>query len=126
MTQKKQTDIEIMADVVQKWGNTHDIQKVWGTRVVLSDLPEGVSVCYGDGETYHFQLTKKDLTPKCKCGGDAVPGQALSNTLTGYEDFGGDAGSYGSTLSRSGPAKMVDCLKCTVCGHSWVETGGAV
>ena len=39
------------------------------------------------------------------------------NTLTGMGDFGDDDVS---TLSYGGPGKLVNCLKCPACGHSWL------
>lgn len=57
--------------------------------------------------------------PCRKCGGAMKPGQALENTLVGFPDFLGDTGlEAGCTVSRSGPPKMVDCLKCADCGWS--------
>jgi len=53
------TDAQILAETQLRFGETHNITKVHGTSVVLSELPEGVSVCAGDGKTYHFQLEKK-------------------------------------------------------------------
>lgn len=55
-----------------------------------------------------------------KCNGKGKPSKALNNTLIGFDDFGGDVGDRGTTMSRVGPAKMVDCIKCENCGHSWV------
>lgn len=47
-------------DVIKKWGKTHTIEKIMGTHVDLKNLKNGQSVCWGDGETYHFRLTKKE------------------------------------------------------------------
>jgi len=53
----------------------------------------------------------------CKhCGGAMLRGHALQNTLTGYPDFPGDSGPV--TVSRTGPAQVVPCLKCIRCGYS--------
>lgn len=50
-----------------------------------------------------------------KCEGKMLHGVALENTTTGSPDFiGGDV----VTMSASGLAQMVDCLKCEWCGHS--------
>ena len=50
-----------------------------------------------------------------KCGGKMLHGVALENTMIGSPDFiGGDV----VTMSASGLAQMVDCLKCEWCGHS--------
>jgi hypothetical protein len=44
------------------------------------------------------------------------PGKALTQTLTcGIEDFPG----YDIvTMSHGGPGKLVNCLKCVLCGYS--------
>lgn len=50
-----------------------------------------------------------------KCGAQMSPGIALENIPTGSPDFiGGDV----VTVSSSGRATIVDCLKCERCGHS--------
>jgi hypothetical protein len=43
-------------------------------------------------------------------------GHALQNTLTGVPDFPGD--NHPVTVSRTGPAQVVACLKCIKCGYS--------
>lgn len=45
--------------VLEKYGKTHAIEAVIGTSPKLSSLKNGQSVCYGDGELYHFRLTEK-------------------------------------------------------------------
>lgn len=55
-------DEEIYQDRLKKWGDTHEVTKVWGIEVALSALPHGVSVCAGDGKNYYFQLTEKTNT----------------------------------------------------------------
>jgi hypothetical protein len=50
------------------------------------------------------------------CHGPMAPGYALLNTLVGYPDFPGE--HYAATMSATGPAVMVPCLKCSQCGHS--------
>lgn len=59
MKKAKITDEMILMSMQKRWGKTHEINKVYGTHVDLSTLPKGVSVCYGDGKTYHFQLKEK-------------------------------------------------------------------
>ena len=58
---------------------------------------------------------------KCRCGGTGNRSQAALNTLVSFNDFGNDAGSRGTTMSRVGKAQLVDCIKCIACGHSWIE-----
>lgn len=56
-----------------------------------------------------------------KCPGNMLPGKALENILTGSPDFiGGEA----VTMSPSGRAKLVDCLKCERCGFSVTKGEG--
>lgn len=43
----------------QKYGETHTITARLGLKVDLRKLAPNESVCYGDGETFHFLLTKK-------------------------------------------------------------------
>ena len=52
-----------------------------------------------------------------KCGGDMNPGKALAQTMVGgMPDFIGD--THSSTFSAGGPGKLIDCLKCELCGWS--------
>lgn len=54
-----------------------------------------------------------------KCNGEMKPSKALDNTLLGFPDFLGDTGfEAGCTVSKSGPPKMIDCMKCAECGWS--------
>lgn len=57
---------------------------------------------------------------RCKrCDVPLEPGTALMNSLVGHPDFPGDTGKEdGCTVSASGPAGLVPCLKCPRCGWS--------
>lgn len=57
-----------------------------------------------------------DDTACRRCGGPMLRGHALQNTLSGTPDFAGDP--HPVTISRTGPAKVVPCLKCVNCGYS--------
>ena len=60
------------------------------------------------------------MTARCrKCGGRAVEGVALMNTVYVAEDFPGVRDHVGATCSYTGPPEMVDVLKCEDCGHSF-------
>jgi hypothetical protein len=48
---------ENLKKVREKYGKTHTIEAVKGTKVVMSKLAKNQSVCWGDGESYHFRLT---------------------------------------------------------------------
>jgi len=50
-------DDENLKNVREKYGKTHTIEAVKGTKVVMSKLAKNQSVCWGDGESYHFRLT---------------------------------------------------------------------
>lgn len=51
-------DDKNMIQVKEIYGKTHKIEAVLGTHVTLDDLGPGQSICWGDGETFHFRLTK--------------------------------------------------------------------
>lgn len=52
-----------------------------------------------------------------KCAGNMKTGQAMAQTFSaGRPDFPGDA--HGVTMSPGGPGKLIECLKCEVCGWS--------
>ena len=54
---------------------------------------------------------------KCgKCNVEMEKGQALQDKLDGTPDFIGD--DEVCTVSPSGKAKMIECLKCPECGYS--------
>jgi uncharacterized OB-fold protein len=62
-----------------------------------------------------------------KCGGTCKPGQALINNLvvTGVPDFpGDDENTRGQTLNYDhSRARMITCMKCSECGHSFTIYG---
>jgi len=47
-----------LVSVREKYAETHKIEAVLGTKVDMRCLAENESICWGDGETYHFKLTK--------------------------------------------------------------------
>lgn len=58
---------------------------------------------------------------KCtKCGGHCKPSKAYQNDLLEYLEYGAKPGDRGNTISRSGKARLVNCLKCESCGHSFI------
>lgn len=55
-----------------------------------------------------------------KCGGDVKTGIALQNTPTfGVPDFPNQTDLRGQTFTMDGPPKLIECLKCCHCGHSF-------
>ena len=50
-------DDENLKKVREKYGKTHTIEAVKGTKVEMAKLAKNQSVCWGDGESYHFRLT---------------------------------------------------------------------
>ena len=55
----KQSDKNLKR-VREKFGENHIIEAVIGTSPNLSLLKNNQSTCWGDGENYHFKLTKKE------------------------------------------------------------------
>jgi len=51
-------DDENLKKVREKYGKTHTIEAVKGTKVVMAKLAKNQSVCWGDGDSYHFRLTE--------------------------------------------------------------------
>lgn len=49
---------ETYLKVKAKYGETHKIEAISGTKMNLKNLQFHESVCYGDGKLYHFKLTK--------------------------------------------------------------------
>jgi hypothetical protein len=59
----------------------------------------------------------KNIRNSCKkCSGRMKPSKAIQQTFTGMPDFPGD--KYPVTLSPGGPGKLIECIKCTMCGWS--------
>lgn len=52
-------DDKNLVNVTERYGETHTIEAVLGTTGELEDLEDNQSVCWGDGKSYHFLLTKK-------------------------------------------------------------------
>lgn len=57
-------DDENLVKIKNRYGDTHNIEAVKGTKVNIKNSKPNTSVCWGDGETYHFRLTKKVTTTK--------------------------------------------------------------
>jgi hypothetical protein len=53
-----------------------------------------------------------------ECGGLMHSGFAYDNGWISFDDFGGDAGEVGTTMSKSGTAVLKKVRKCQACGHS--------
>lgn len=49
---------ENLKKVREKYGKTHKVEAVKGTKAILAKLAKGQSVCWGDGQSYHFRLTE--------------------------------------------------------------------
>jgi hypothetical protein len=52
-----QDDDPNLVKVREKYGKTHTIEAIKGTKINLQKLSKNQSVCWGDGKTYHFRLT---------------------------------------------------------------------
>lgn len=60
-----------------------------------------------------------------RCGAEVKSGIAIGQTYVGHPDFPGDTGMEpGCTISPGGPGKVIQCQKCTECGHSFVPANG--
>ena len=58
----------------------------------------------------------KQWCPRCKIG-KMSEGKAIEQTwLVGIGDF--NDSEVGMTMSPGGPGRLIDCLKCDLCGHS--------
>lgn len=55
-------DDENLIKVIEKHGKTHKIEAISGTDIDLTLLRDNQSCCWGDGEFYHFILTKHSLS----------------------------------------------------------------
>jgi len=55
-----------------------------------------------------------------RCGSEMRPGLAMGQTAKGAPDFPGDR--HASTMSAGGPGKLMQCMKCPICG--WSVTRG--
>lgn len=44
--------------VQRLYGSTHNVEPVLGVKPDLRLLADNQSICWGDGKTYHFRLTK--------------------------------------------------------------------
>ena len=63
-------------------------------------------------------LDSREYQPRLpcpRCGGAMKPSQALATTWAGEPEWPGDT-LY--SMSPSGPGRLIDCLKCELCGHS--------
>jgi hypothetical protein len=62
-------------------------------------------------------LGGEGVSPRCpKCNVEMQEGKVLQEIMSGLPDFIGD--THCCTVSPSGKANLVGCLKCPECGHS--------
>ena len=70
----------------------------------------------GTGDPGPFDPGLTSSVRSCRrCGGQMRLGRALISTIRGQPDF---ADGEVVTQSPGGPGRLVDCLKCSACGHS--------
>ena len=56
-----------------------------------------------------------------RCHTFMVPGKVIEQTYVGgIEDFPGSKDMAGQTMSAGGSCKLVPCIKCPKCGHSYL------
>jgi hypothetical protein len=100
---------------------------------VLNKTRKSIQAFYQDmlgdkvSVVFDYEFRDKPVKPlivKCrKCRGKMKPSMALDNTTVGFPDFPGDTGKEShATLSKTGPAVMISCLKCEKCGHTISNT----
>lgn len=66
-----------------------------------------------------FDLLNEVIKNTCfKCGGVMINGYALDNTWVSFDDFGNDAESRGTTMTKQGDPVLKKVRKCASCGHS--------
>jgi ssDNA-binding Zn-finger/Zn-ribbon topoisomerase 1 len=97
------TNTEIQAEIDRRW------PRGWGDGVSPRFLIEEIL-----GLKVEIERLKPLTCKECKC--EMVAGKALVDKLSGIPDFIGD--DYVCTVSASGKADLVDCLKCPECGYS--------
>lgn len=99
---------------------------------LLSDCKKEIG-CPASRSFFRFvrELAGTDVlkgAPVCRvCGGRMKLGRAIIPGIYASEDFGGDFGQAGTTMSE-GPATKgpVECLKCEKCGHSFLPKNAPV
>ena len=68
-----------------------------------------------EGEIKSLNESGRNMSKCRRCGGEMKQGIAMWQTWTGSPDF---AAGPVVTLSAGGPGRVIDCSKCSVCGHS--------
>ena len=95
-------------------------------RIVMPYLGYSIKVVtseeWGNEPQIVFAIRLNASVSLCRvCGGGMRASKVLVPGIYGSEDFGGDFGKEGTTMS-SGPATHPpkNCLKCADCGHSFI------
>lgn len=95
------------------------------SRIKLYEVLNKLGMTFGKGEEIRFpafitsEVLEQVIHNTCfVCGGLMQDGVALENTWVSFDDFGGDAGQYGTTCSKIGQPVMKQVRKCSSCGHS--------
>ncbi len=108
--------------IAELFSNTKFKQTVIDQMTLLFNRIGGV---IQEDYSWHFpifvssNLLKEIIHNTCfVCGSLMKDSTALQNSLVSSDDFGSDAGSIGTTQSRSGIANRIKVRKCTQCGHS--------
>jgi hypothetical protein len=115
-------DADRACDYIQKMGYTvlpehrTDIGHLMGDYCAILDCAGLIHEGATEAEVLHR------VRHQCRrCGAQMKPGIVLVPSVVGSEDFGGDTGQPGTTLSE-GPSDghPRTCIKCSNCGHSFI------
>ena len=106
--------------------NIYNISKLKEeSRIKLYEVLNKLGMTFGKGDEIRFpfcitsEVLQEVIHNTCfVCGGLMKDGQALDNTYVYSNDFGNDAGQYGTTCSKIGQPVMKQIRKCNSCGHS--------
>lgn len=50
-----------LSRLIEKYGKTHNIEKVAADKNLIHKLKPGQILAYGDGKTYHYIITPKEI-----------------------------------------------------------------
>lgn len=109
-------DTNINTNVASADTESEAYEWLYGTPLDNPEVIEGNwGKTWGDNQRASEKI-ETVICPKCYAG--MKPSQALENTFVTGNGIPAHLAGDGQTVSQTGPAVMVDCLKCLACGHS--------
>ncbi|MEM1055151.1 MAG: hypothetical protein AAGI52_06465 [Bacteroidota bacterium] len=100
---------------IREWKQKRDITSVFCGALLEWCPPDYERQIEGSGGSI-YRIRVEQICPRC---GDTMgDGVAIENALQSSEDFGGDAGEPGTTMSMVGTGRRMACRKCGACGYS--------